>query len=402
MPTFTYRAQDASGRVVAGQLDSGSEADAARELLRQGLRPLELASATPAVALAAAGRSRAMTTADREVGLRELSTLLQAGVPLDEALESLAVGHAAGGLGACMAQALTSVRAGRSLFEALEACGLGLQEHLLTLVKVGEASGQLAAALADAASQLELSRRTAAELRAALIYPTVLVTAGLAAVLIIFIGVIPRFAPLLKSARGQVPEFSTWVIETAVFMKAHVLWLGLGTGAVLMSVLVALSRPGLRQALMDWLATTPVVGPWLRDAEVGRWATLMGTMLRNRVSLLDALQLSVGAIGLRDFRVLVSSTARELQQGRSLYDSLRHSHWIPPARLNLIKVGERAGSLDAMLASLGSLQSEAARERQKQAMALIEPVAILGIGAVIGVLMVSVMMAITSMNSGAA
>ncbi|MGZ7259803.1 hypothetical protein ACXWO8_09720, partial [Streptococcus pyogenes] len=72
-----------------------------------------------------------------------------------------------------------------------------------------------------------MARRTLAELRAALIYPAVLVTAGLAAVLIIFIGVIPRFAPLLKSARGQVPEFSAWVIETAVFMKANLLWLGM-------------------------------------------------------------------------------------------------------------------------------------------------------------------------------
>ncbi|WP_343627133.1 type II secretion system F family protein [Roseateles puraquae] len=401
MPTFSYRAQDASGRIVAGQLDSASEGDAARELLRQGLRPVSLTSATPVLAAASPGRARSLTLADREVGLRELSTLLQAGVPLDEALESLAVGHATGPVGACMSRALTSVRAGRSLFEAIEHSGLGLPEHLLTLVKVGEASGQLAAALADAASQLELARRTLSELRAALIYPTVLVTAGLAAVLIIFIGVIPRFAPLLKSARGQVPEFSAWVIETAVFMKANVLWLGIGASAVVMALAVALSRPGFRQSLMDRLAAAPVVGPWLRDAEVGRWATLMGTMLRNRVPLLDALRLSVGAIGLQEFRVLVSSTARELQQGRTLYDSLRHSHWIPAARLNLIKVGERAGSLDAMLASLGSLQSEAARERQRQAMALIEPVAILVIGAVIGALMVSVMMAITSMNSGA-
>ncbi|WIT09977.1 type II secretion system F family protein [Paucibacter sediminis] len=402
MQSFKYRAQDASGREVSGQLEAGSEADAARELLRQGLRPLQLqSSAPPAAAVVALGRQRAITVADRVVSLRELGTLLKAGVALDEALESLATGHAASGVGASMARALADVRAGQNLFDALTASGLGLPEHLLTLVKVGEASGQLAAALSDAAEQLELSRRTSAEVRSALIYPTVLVTAGLAAVLIIFVGVIPRFAPLLKSARGNVPEFSMWVIETAVFMKANLLWLGLGAAALLMGLVVAFSRAAVRQGLMDRLAMAPLVGPWLRDAEVGRWATLMGTMLRNRVPLLEALRLSMGATGLRDFRLLVSSAARELEHGRSLYECLRHSPWIPPARLNLIKVGERSGTLDAMLSSLGSMQTDTARERQKQAMALIEPVAILVIGAVIGVLMVSVMMAITSMNSGA-
>ncbi|MCV2364689.1 type II secretion system F family protein [Paucibacter sp. DJ1R-11] len=333
--------------------------------------------------------------------MRELATLLHAGVPLDEALESLASGHRDGGMGVSMARALQSVRAGLSLFEALQSCGLGLPLHLLTLVKVGEASGQLPEALQDAAEQLEAMRKTTQDLRSALIYPTVLVTVGLAAVLFIFIGVIPKFAPILKSARGDVPEFSRWVIETAVFLKTNVLALEMIAAALGMTLAVLLSRPGVRQLIMDRLAAAPILGPWLRDAEVGRWSSLMGTMLRNRVPLLEALKLSQGAIGLKMFAQVVGSAARELEQGRTLYDCLRHSNWIPPARLNLIKVGERSGTLDTMLLSLGQMQTDAARERQKQAMALIEPAAILLIGGVIGVLMVSVMMVITSVNSGA-
>ncbi len=403
MQRFDYQALDVAGRRIAGRLEARDEAAAARELLKQGLKPVSLtgvavAQAVPPGALFA---KRKIAVADKVVALRELGTLLKAGVPLDEALSSLASGHSGNPLGAVMSQTLKSVSAGQNLHDAMAASGLHLAEHLLTLVKVGEASGQLPMALADAAEQLDQSRRIAQELRNALTYPAVLVSAGLLAVLIIFIGVIPRFAPMLRSSRGDVPEFSRWVIETAVFMKSNLLALGLLAGFLVMGAIVLLSRPGVRQSMMDRLALAPVVGPWLRDAEVGRWATLMGTMLRNRVPLLQALKLSLGATGLRDFGLLIASTARELEQGRSLYECLQHSHWIPPARLNLIKVGERSGTLDAMLTSLGSMQTEAARERQKQAMALIEPVAILLIGAVIGVLMVSVMMAITSMNSGA-
>lgn len=401
MQRFRYRALDGSGQNVAGQLEAHSEGEAARQLLRQGLQPLEIEGEQAVDVGAVLARRRSLTILDRIVVLRELGTLLKAGVALDEALGSLASGHASGAVGAAMGRALTDVRAGQSLHDALAGSGLALPPYLLTLVRVGEASGQLAQALADGAEQLEAQRRVAQELRNALIYPSVLVVAGVLAVLIIFLGVIPKFAPLLKSSRGNVPEFSMWIIESAVFFKANLLAIGLVAGAIVATLVVLLSRSVVRQSLLDALARAPVIGPWLRDAEVGRWALLTGTMLRNRVPLLEALRLSRGATGLRDFSVLVTSAVRSLENGRSLFEAMSHTIWIAPARLNLIKVGERAGTLDAMLISLGQMQTDSARERQKTAMALIEPVAILLIGAVIGVLMISVMMAITSMNTGA-
>ncbi len=402
MERFKYRALDARGQQLSGQLEAASDAEAARLLLRQGLKPLQIIGSEPATGprAGAAGR-KTITVQDRVVALQELATLLKAGVALDEALESLAGGHASSGIGRAMHKTLAAVRAGQSLHDALLDSGLGLAPYLMTLVRVGEASGSLDEALHDAAAQLEFQRKTAQELRNALIYPTVLVVAGVLAVLIIFLGVIPKFAPLLKNTRGQVPEFSMWVIQSALYLKTHLLPVGLGAGALLGGAGALLARPQVRAQLLNRLAQAPVLGPWLRDAEVGRWALLTGTMLRNRVPLLEALRLSRGAASLGEFGLLLGSAVRELENGRSLYEALRQSHWIPAARLNLIKVGERSGTLDAMLISLGTMQSESARERQKQAMTLIEPAAILIIGAVIGALMISVMMAITSMNSGA-
>lgn len=399
---FRYRALDASAQQLTGTLEAADAADAARQLLRQGLKPLQLSAEGPGhAAPAARQRAKPIKVQDRVVALQELATLLKAGVTLDEALESLASGHAHSGIGPVMRKTLQAVRAGQSLHDALASSGIGLASYLMTLVKVGEASGSLDEALQDAAKQLEFERRTAQDLRNALIYPSVLVGAGVLAVLIIFLGVIPKFAPLLKNTRSEVPEFSLWVIGSALFLKAHLLELGLLLGVSIAALVTVLLRASVRQRLLGAMARWPVLGPWLRDAEVGRWAMLTGTMLRNRVPLLDALRLSRGAAGLPEFDLLLGSAVRQLESGQTLYDTLRHSDWIPASRLNLIKVGERAGTLDAMLLSLGTIQSESARDRQKQAMTLIEPVAILLIGAVIGVLMISVMMAITSLNSGA-
>lgn len=402
MQRFRYRALDGQGHQVAGNLQAQDAGEAARQLSRQALKVLELTEqGASRQDSAQARRKRGVSALDRIVVLRELGSLLTAGVALDEALSSVASGHAASEAGAALDKALSEVRAGRSLHDALVSSTLDLAPYILTLVRVGEASGQLAEALTEGADQLEAQRRVTQELRNALIYPCVLVGAGLLAVFIIFLGVIPKFAPLLRSSRSEVPEFSVWVIETAVFFKANVLFISLGLAAVVGLVVYALLQPEVRRRLMDRLSRAPVLGPWLRDAEVGRWASLTGAMLRNRVPLLEALRLSRGATALSEFEVLLSSAVRALEGGRSLHDALSHSPWIAPARLNLIKVGERAGNLDAMLSSLGKLQTDAARERQKAAMALIEPVAILVIGAVIGGLMISVMMAITSMNAGA-
>ena len=405
MPKFVYRALDASGQAVGGQLEAPSASQAARDLLRQGLRPLEVTALDDTrespVSHTASWVRRRLSAADRVVLLQELATLLGAGVALDEALASVASGHSSGPAGAGLATALRAIRAGQAFHDAIAQAELGLSAATLTLVRAGEASGQLAAALTDAAEQLELTRRSVAELRGALIYPSVLAVAGVTAVLIIFVGVIPRFAPMIKGTRSEIPEFSRRVIEAALFMQANLTVLGLGAAAAAALTVSLLARAAVRQRLLEWLASLPVLGPWLRDAEVGRWASLMGTLLRNRVPLLQALRLSAQAVQLSGFRSLVVSAARELEHGRSLHESLRHAAWIPVARLNLIKVGERSGTLDAMLTSLGAMQTDSARTRQKQAMALIEPIAILLIGAVIGVLMVSVMMAISSMSSGA-
>lgn len=400
MPGFRYRALDPRGQTLVGQLQAESEADAARSLLRQGMTPLSL-EVLDAPASATARRRTTVALVDRIVLLRELSTLLKAGVALDEALGSLSSGHASGGAGAGLAKVHQEVRAGKSLHDALRDSGLDFAAYVLTLVRVGEVSGELGQALGDAADQLDAERRVLSEMRNALIYPAVLVFAGVLAVLIIFLGVIPKFAPMLKSARSQAPDLSLWVIESAVYFKAHLLPISLSAGALMAVLIATLSRASARQAILDFLGRTRLLGPWLRDAEVGRWAMLTGTMLRNRVPLIEALKLSRTATRLRDFDTLLASVVRGIEEGRSLHESMSHGPWIQPSRLNLVRVGERAGTLDAMLLSLGELQGEAARERQKTALALIEPVAILLIGAVIGVLMIAVMMAITSMNNGA-
>ena len=403
--TYSYRALDADGRACQGVVVAGDEASAIRDLVQQGLMPISVNAPNAPGAPAASpgrpglGRGGRVNGADRVSLVQELATLLGAGISLAEALPSLAQAYAAHALGPSLAGLDRDVRAGQRFSEALARSQLGLPPYVVALAEAGEAGGELAGALRDAAVQMEHERRIGQELRNALVYPAVLVLSGVLAVLVIFVGVVPRFASLLKSSRADVPALSRAVIEAGLFVKQNLLAFGLSGTALVLVLAVALSRPNVRAALFDALSRAPVVGPWLLRLEIGRWTTVLGQLLANRVPIIDALVLSSGALRLRRLRDDLAAAPRELERGRTLSDVLGGLDWFPPTRLNLVRVGERSGELPRMLAVLGAMETDAARTLQKRALALIEPAAILLIGGVIGFIMVAVMMAITSLNT---
>lgn len=393
---FDYVARDASGQPHSGHLEAADTPDAVARLAAQGMTPTSLQARSPTpVRQAARGRIK---LADQVVLLRELATLLTAGVTLGDALPSLAQAYEGQALGLPLAQMEALVRGGGQLSDALRIEALRMPVYVIALSQAGEASGDIARALQEGAEQLELARKANEDLRSALIYPSVLVGAGSLAVFFIFVGVVPRFANLIKGSR-QVPDLSRWVIESGVYVRGHLFEALLILVALVAMVVTLLSRETTRQALLQALLRVPVVGPWLVQAEIGRWATVLGSLLSNRVPILTAMELALGVIRLDRLRLGLERATRGLQQGQSLSAGLESQAWFPRTRLNLIRVGERSGELPKMLLALGHSQRDAAAVLQRRMLGLIEPIAILLIGAVIGLVMVAVMMAITSFDT---
>lgn len=399
---FRYRALDAAGATQQGVIQAASLRGALDLLTAKGWSVIDLqasdAQAAPQAGLNRALRRRA-SFADHIVLLEEMATLLRAGVSLAEVAPSLEAAYADSALAAPLSRLRQRIQGGSTVAAAFAQAGFDLPDYAHTLIEAGEAAGRLGESLADAAAQMEYERNVRQEFRNALIYPAVLVAAGTLAVLIIFLAVVPRFASLLKSGRAEVPALSRWVIETGLTLQTHWLGAGLVLFGLLGAVALLLRAPAVRESLLETLARLPLAGPWLRDADIGRWATLLGTLLANRVAMLLALELSCRGLRIGRHRRHVEKAAGEVRRGRALSEVLAEQGWIAPTRLNLIRVGERAGELPRMLGELGKIHTGAARERMKHLLALIEPLAILGIGAVIGVIMVAVMLAITSLNT---
>ncbi len=398
--TYRYRALDAAGKALAGQIDAGGEREALRALLAMGLTPLEVsATQAPGARSASLRMARRAKVADCIQLLEELSTLLKAGVSLGEAMPSLASAYDRTVLGAPLSAMARSVRAGLGLGAAFRDARVPLPRYALALVDAGEASGAMAEALADAASQMGEEEQMRQELRNALTYPAILVASGIGAILIVFVAVVPRFATLLKGGRAQIPAISRVVIEMGMVVQAHLTLLGALAACLVMAIAFALRSASVRAAGIEVAARLPLVRGWLLPAEIGRWAAVLSALLANRVPLLEALRLSRDVLTLNQMRRGLDEALREVRSGRALSDVFGTQGWLGPTQINLIRVGERSGELPRMLASLARLQTQAARQRAKRMLTLIEPAAILFIGGVIGFLLVAVMLAITGLST---
>ncbi len=392
---FRYQAAGEAGQMVSGYLSAGSQAEAVRLLQQQGLTPTLL----QVDAVAGAKKRGRASAQDRRLVMRELATLLKAGVPLGEAVESLAGAHAASQIGDAFSRVHAALRGGARFSAALADSGLVLPAYVFQMTAAAEMTGKLAAALADAATQMEYEERVQQEMRNALIYPSVLVVSGIGATLLTFIVVVPKFANLLKNSRADLPLLSVWVLQLGLFVKENLLWLGLGALALIFSGVAAFSRPGVRAWIWRVLARAPLVGRWLVEIEIGRWSALLGILLENRVPIVRAMELAQEAVRLDEMRFKFQMALRDLRAGKRLADALTSTAMFAPTGLNLIRVGERSGELATMLRTLATLYATAASERMKRFLILLEPAAILIIGGVIGTIMIAIMMAITGLST---
>lgn len=393
MPRYHYQALNAEGITLEGVLRADNERAAARQLERRGLAVVEL-HAGDAGTRRRAGRLR---QGDVILALQELATMLTSGVSIADAVGSQALGaHHPRIVDAFIAMS-RDLQRGLAFSSTLAKSGLPLPEYVVQLARAGELTGQLGRALNDAGAQMEYEQQLRNEMRNALIYPVVLVLAGVAAVAIMFTFVVPKFASLLQQA-DDLPLLAWLVLAVGTWTRGNILLLGVLGIAAVAAAAWALRKPALRAAALDRLSRWPVVGPWLVEADTARWAKVLGALLGNKVPLMRGLELAQAGLQLPQRRARMGEVTRAVRGGASLADALEDHDALTATGYNLVRVGERSGKLASMLDSLARLYEEAGRNRMKRVLILLEPIAILVIGSVIGTIILGVILAITSAN----
>src|SRR6202162_1037369 len=298
MALFRYRAVHAAGDVAAGELEAANEAEIVDRLRDQGLMPMKVEAALAGKTMSAAGpalrRSRwfesRTVTRDQVLGItRELATLLRAGLPLDRALEIL-IGLAPTVPVAQLLQTVRDeVRGGKSLSQAIDAHGESFSRFYVNIVRAGEAGGALGVVLTRLSETMERNKELRESVKAALIYPTILICVAVASVMVLLGWVVPQFQQTFAQAGKALPLPTQVVIFVGTGLRKYWWLIALIVAAVVWLIRRHLARPEVRFRWARRLLRLPLLGDLLAKVEVARLARTLATLLANGVTLLAGL-----------------------------------------------------------------------------------------------------------------
>jgi general secretion pathway protein F len=397
--TFFFRAVASDGKVRTGSLSGENDKVIARELRKQGLTPIYVGIAPKSAALElklpSFGRGKRR---DVLFFTQELSTLLNSGVPLDRALSITAELTERASFRFIVLDVLRVLKGGRTLADSLGTHPNYFSDLYINMVRAGEASGALAI-IFERLAEFERSRD---DLRnyiiSSMIYPALLSLVGLGSVLLLLTFVVPRFASIFSDTSLKMPELTRIMLQVSYFIRAY-WWIGVGS---IVAVFVAWRTYTRTTAGRFWWdgfrLKTPLLGDALRKAETARFARAMATLVANTVPLVQSLGIAAATLNNRTISTALTGVAQGVKRGEGLANPLRKAAVFPPLAAHLLTVGEETGHLDLMFARMADIYENDTRAAIKRFTALFEPLVILTMGIVVGSLILSMLLAITSIN----
>jgi len=397
MPTFAYQAVDVAGKRTRGHAQAVSTGALTRTLEERGLFVLEVSEAVAGEGSTKRGFRIGRRREVLEV-TRAMAALLPVGMPLAQALNA-ASGVASGDVKAALLEVRERVERGDTLSAALAQHRRLFSPLYIGLVRAGEKSGDIDAAFARLADQLERDEQLRGKILSAAIYPMLLATAGSVAVTVLLFFVLPRFVTLLEGSGAKLPASTSTLL--ALSSALHRAW----------PVLILI--PFLGAALAAWVANTddgrrfwsrtmltlPGVATLRRYALAGRFARLVGVLLGGGAPLLTALDDTVESIGdpvARDDVIRIRTRVRE---GSSLRGALSDSPLFPPMLAQLVGVGEDAGQLRTFLMKAADIFEERTERATQRLATLAEPAMIVMFGAIVAFVALSLLQAIYGINA---
>jgi general secretion pathway protein F len=397
MTQFAYKAVARDGRLTQGRIDAADQRAVAQRIQGMGLIPITIeqtAAKTPA------GRIYFQRVTQKDVMFftEELATLVRAGLPLDRSLSITAELTAKPALRNVIQDILKQIKGGKSLAESLAAHPKYFSRLYVNMVRAGEAGGVLDAIL----DRLVGFQRSADEMRSylvsALIYPALLTAVGVGSIAILMFFVIPRFSTIFTDIGAPIP-FSTQVLLTLSDWLIRYWIVGI---LVIASILLAIrywlkSSTGRRQ-YDSWRLRLPLLGGTLLKIEVGRFARTLGTLLTSAVPLIGAVRIVQDIATNQIVSEAISKIADGAKRGLGVSRPMQEAGVFPPLAIHLVEVGEETGRLDAMLLQLADIYEKDVRTSIKSLTSVFEPAIILVMGVIVGTVVLSMLMAIFSIN----
>jgi general secretion pathway protein F len=399
MPHFSYKAIDRDGKPRDGVVEAGGLELALRQLRAQGLTLLKLEAGGTAITVT--GNKASGKPPGRQEILSmtsELAVLLRAGLPLDRALKVLIDMAVQPRMSQLLNDLLAAVKGGKALSQAMQPYEEVFGTFYINMVRSGEVGGHLSEILNRLVEYLESAKANRDTVVSALIYPAILAVVSVLSIVLMLGFVVPQFETLFEDMGEALPLLTQMVIGGANVIKRY--------GAVMLVILVALavylrkwSRTEQGQvSLHRRLLKMPLAGGIIFEFEVSKFARTVGTLIGNGVSLLKAITIAINTVDNQVIKAALEVLPPAVKAGKRMSVALEETKMFTPMVIQMIRVGEESGSLDQMMLELAAVFDSHVQSGVKRGLALLEPVLILTMGFIIGVIIIAILMGILSVN----
>ncbi len=405
MATYSYKAADSSGKIVTGVLEADEEKKVVAELQTLGLIPIRIALTKGNgkrlglnVSEQFLSLFHGVSSKDVMVFTQDLATLLEAGLPVDRALSLLIESAEKERFKMVVNDILKTVQGGGYLSDALAKHPKAFTSFYVSMVRAGEAGGVLEAVLSRLGEFLESAQELKDYIKSAMVYPAFLVGVGGLSIIVLLTFVIPKFSVIFSDMGQAIPLSTQFLLGISHLLQSY--WWAIITvlGAGYFFLKKYLNTPAGRLKFDRKKMKFPVVGDLIKKIEVARFARTLGTLTKSGVPILQALLLVKDIMGNKVISAAMENVYERVKEGDRLSKPLRDTGIFPPLAIQMITVGEETGRLDRMLLRVAESYEKMVRNTVKRLISLLEPAMILLMGLVVGFVVVSMLMAVFSMN----
>ena len=402
MPAFRYEAVDAIGHTRKGVVNADSARAARASLRTQGLAAIAVDAITTQLDEARQTGSRAfgdhLSTAELALFTRQLASLLEASLPLEQAFSALLEQAERIYVRDLVASIRSEVMAGASLSDAMARHPRDFADIYCALVASGEQIGQLSRVLSRLADYIERRNALLQKVKLAFTYPVIVTVVAFAIVIFLLTYVVPQIVSVFANTKQKLPLLTVLMLSVSDFVRHYGWILLLAAIGLAFAWRNALRNPAVKLRWHTWLLTAPLYGKFERSLNTARFASTLAITTGSGVPILRALQTSRDTLSNLAMRRQVEEAAASVREGVGLARALSAHRHFPPMLIHMISAGETTGKLPAMLDRAANMQEQDLERRAMLIAGLLEPALILAMGVVVLLIVLVVLMPIIEIN----
>jgi len=400
MPTYVFEAMNSVGQPVKGEVEAASSEEAIAKVRAMGNFPTKIKEQTGKKKLKGAPGAEVGTGRRRSVGhvrgklltqfTRQLSTLIDAGLPIVRSLRILEQQQKPGSMRVAIRMVADDVEAGTTLSEAMERCPRVFDHLYASMVRAGELGGVLDVILQRLADFMEKAEALRRKVISAMIYPLAVITFAVLIVTGLMIWVVPKFEGVFKNMKQEMPAMTQTLMGVSRWVAGGGWVVVLGMPFGLWAIVKLLNRTKAGKETVDGLKLRiPIVGQIVAKGTVSRFARTLGTLLEAGVPILEAIHITRNTCGNAIFSNALDKVYEGIREGENFADPLRRAKVADPMVINMIDVGEETGELDKMLVKVADTYDDEVQSLVSSMTALMEPVMVVTLGSIVGFIVVS-------------